>query len=738
MRIRVLIYSVLTFLALDSIAQLDNKEKVYLHLSSHSLLAGESLYYTAYCQSELTGKPSELSKILYLEIVGAKGPVHQEKILLESGRGDGEFFISSMIPSGKYQVIAYTRWMKNFDAHFRTSLDIINPFEAMPPSENSHAELDVDFFDSEEGLVAGIKNTMGLRITNGAMPEGQYKGKIVSSSGETVSSFSNDAYGFAQFNIVPKLNESYNVVLEDKLGKFHFFEIPATRPSGTIIEFKANDNTLNVMLHSTTSDGRPVTLIVYDGQREIFRTKTSLNTNINIDTRNLDGRLLNIVINNAENKTVATRKFFIPKTPSSEIAVNQTYDIRTMVKPMLALEAGTYSISIRKQNQYLVSYHDHVINSNWHGRLENFPVDPVEYLSETSGSKIEAYLQRANMKELSTQLYSTNLPEYRNEFIDGQLLGKDNQPVSDEIVALSIIGKNPQIRTSKTNINGVFSIPFDLRFEDHQAFVTPISLDSTFRIITTSSFLSKYPNFNYSLTPFDSSQVGEIVEKSVKIQIENAYYIPDSSNSSQSKILPQIPFNSTYILDDYTRFSTLKETFVEYIPSTNVRENRIPKIKPNFQTIPEESKNLPLLLLDGLPVTDNDILAFGTNNIESINILNNRFFLGPLISDGVILFQTFEGDLGRFKTSSYHHKTIITGVSSGETYSFPNYQAGIKNKRPDQRDQLYWNPKLVIGESETTSIEFFTSDVTGQFEMILEGYTNKGEAISLIKSFIVN
>src|SRR5690606_13986345 len=116
----------------SSEAQQGVREQVYVHVNNHTFISGETIYFSAYCNSQLTDEPSGLSKILYVEIVGKDGPVHQQKVYLNEGKGNSQFFISSLVPTGQYYLIAYTQWMKNFDDYFQSPVLIINPFESYP------------------------------------------------------------------------------------------------------------------------------------------------------------------------------------------------------------------------------------------------------------------------------------------------------------------------------------------------------------------------------------------------------------------------------------------------------------------------------------------------------------------------------------------------------------------------------------------------------------------------------
>jgi hypothetical protein len=72
-----------------------------------------------------------------------------------------------------------------------------------------------------------------------------------------------------------------------------------------------------------------------------------------------------------------------------------------------------------------------------------------------------------------------------------------------------------------------------------------------------------------------------------------------------------------------------------------------------------------------------------------------------------------------------------------KSYNFPSYNAVNTNKRPDQRDQLYWDPNFTISGDNKSIIEFYTSDVTGLFEIVVEGYRGNGEPVSMVMSFMV-
>ena len=116
------------------------QEKLFVHINTSFLLTGEHLYYKAYCINTKTNKLSDLSKIAYVELISSdKTQIFKHKIKLESGHGQGDFFIPKSILSGNYKLIAYTQWMRNSGAKFffQNDISIINPFNENHPNEET-------------------------------------------------------------------------------------------------------------------------------------------------------------------------------------------------------------------------------------------------------------------------------------------------------------------------------------------------------------------------------------------------------------------------------------------------------------------------------------------------------------------------------------------------------------------------------------------------------------------------
>lgn len=92
------------------------QEKVYLHLDNMCYYKGDTIWYKAYVVRADSLTYTDMSRILYVELVSPDGMVveRQQIIISDRGYSDGNFALKDSIYSGYYELRAYTRWMLNF------------------------------------------------------------------------------------------------------------------------------------------------------------------------------------------------------------------------------------------------------------------------------------------------------------------------------------------------------------------------------------------------------------------------------------------------------------------------------------------------------------------------------------------------------------------------------------------------------------------------------------------------
>ncbi len=139
------------------------QENVFVHHNTSLLLTGEYLYYRLYCFNSNSNKLSEVSKIGYVELIAENGAsIFKHKIKLEKGRGQGDYFVPTSVPSGNYKLLAYTQWMRNGEENlfFSSDISIVNPYRG------DQSEIFIVDSESKNNLNNDSKNMNSSSSTN--------------------------------------------------------------------------------------------------------------------------------------------------------------------------------------------------------------------------------------------------------------------------------------------------------------------------------------------------------------------------------------------------------------------------------------------------------------------------------------------------------------------------------------------------------------------------------------------
>lgn len=364
-------------------------------------------------------------------------------------------------------------------------------------------------------------------------------------------------------------------------------------------------------------------------------------------------------------------------------------------------------------------------------------LNPIEISGKTSES----------VKENSSDVF--HIPEVRGELVSGTILNNDgNVPVKNKIVSLTIPGEDFIFKSTSTDSNGRFFFSVSEGYSSDKGIIQLSSKDSrkeNYSINIDKKHL-KLNGFKRRVLSLNPELKNWLQERSVQLQIENAYFETKRDSVKPHKITSRFYNNlgTVYNLDDYTRFSTLRETFVEVITLAAIRGNEEnsrfiiynaydPNRIAKFNDIP------PLVLLDGIEIINNeDLINYNPRQIKSVRVITEPYRFGPKIYSGIIAVETIKGDFTPNSTDkSIKVFDLIPAVAEKEYYK-PNYQSGANklSRIPDYRVQLIWNSQIKSLKDGFID-SFYTSDIPGTYQISFEGYGVDGEFYSLTNNFIV-
>jgi hypothetical protein len=381
---------------------------------------------------------------------------------------------------------------------------------------------------------------------------------------------------------------------------------------------------------------------------------------------------------------------------------------------------GAYSIKVRKKSKLHVKP----------------AINPITYAKKYLNADKEIDLAVGD---------SLFLPEQRGELLYGTVLESDSgQPLVDTPVVISLPGKEFILKFATTDENGNFYTYLRKDYKERMAIIQIEDDTKEVDIKVKSPRKLDVSDLKFGSFKFDKELAEAIKKRSVYNQIENQFFTlkPDSVLLGD----PIDPFDGgtpeTVLLDDYTRFPTFQETLVEILSNAGYRNN--PKgndyirIAQDFETYNEDFNSFPaIVLFDGVYIANHEAMKeYDARKIKSISLIRDQFQLANKNYQGIMDVETFDGDyFEQYNAQNGTQSSIIKPVPK-KNYYVQTYGTEGFERVPDYRTLLFWKPNIVIDDN-SLDFEFFTSDISGEFEIMIDGFTTYGKPISFSRTITV-
>jgi hypothetical protein len=331
------------------------------------------------------------------------------------------------------------------------------------------------------------------------------------------------------------------------------------------------------------------------------------------------------------------------------------------------------------------------------------------------------------------------LPEMRGKVISGKIVTvKNGKNAENKNVALSIPGRSFEFKITQSDRDGRFVFVLDKALNRSQAVIQVMENDrEEYAIVFDQDKKPDYSGLMFSAVKLDKTAEDAISQRTVALQIENAYFDVKKDSVLRSPDLQPFyhPLEKTYVLDDFTRFPTIKETIIEVVREMYFTRRRDKyEIHLRNTTMNNEQFGQALILVDGLLIQNHDeLFSYGAKYIEKVDLINEPYVYGPKTFSGVANFTTKLEDFKSNATGGYIQKFNLDLPQPHKNYFSPDYSQG-KSRIPDYRHQLLWVPNLAENMRE---ISFYTSDISGEFLVEIQGFTETGTPISTTATFRV-
>ena len=748
------------------------KEKMYVQTDKDHYITGEILWFKTYCVESISNIPSELSKVAYIELLNANHePVLQSKIELKKGIGNGSLYVPSSLKNGIYQLRSYTSWMKNFPAayYFEKPILVINPInnKVNEPTTNN-ADIDINFFPEGGHLVQGVSSIIGFKIfdNNGKGLDGT--GAIINQHNDTVCTFKTLKLGIGSFNFMPQNDMVYKAIIKAN-NTLITKSLPTIERSGLVLQAKIKQSGWHVKIQSGRNENyEKVYLLVHNSQNIEFASEYYLRNDFvdfDLEKSKLKDGLSYITVFDENRIPLVERVIFKRPLKKLNITANLTkpfYEKRSLVSISIEttnqndfVKNANLSVAVTKNELFKINNENHINGYLWLNAVLKGQIESPDYYLDNNDDEANTALENLLLVQGWTQFDWSNIiknkkpefkfvPEYTGHIISGNITnGLNNKPAININAFLTIPGKYYQFYTSTTDSSGKVLFNTINNYAQGEIIVqTNFHTDSNFHFEINSPFSNQFSTSAMPAFKLKPNIEQNIINESVNAQVQNIFLNKKLKLFFQPSA-DSIPFfqtpSKTYLLDNYTRFTTIEEVLREYVSSIVISKHQGKfNIKMFDGVTPLNTQ--PLVLLDGLPLFDADrIFYVDPLKIKKLEVVTKRYLYGSIVYDGVLSFSTYNGDLNGFEIDPHAVVLDYDGLQSERKFYSPIYENEEQksNRIPDFRNTLYWNPEITTEGNGKCTINFYTGDKLGTYTGIIEGITPNGVLGYLVFKFEV-
>jgi len=760
------------------------EEHIFVHTDKDTYLAGEILWMKLYLVDGSTRRPGTLSRSAFVEILSdEQKPVLQARIALDSGTGNGSFQLPFSLHSGNYLLRAYTNWMKNSPANtwFERHLAILNTLRNNPtPSTPATATppYDIQFFPEGGNLIAGTLNHIAFRIVDSTGKGIDAEGAIINNTGDTLTRFHTQRFGMGEFTLSPTENTHYTAQVRTQSLPPSLHPLPTPETLGYAMHVAdAGNGNLQIDIHSAgQSQNIPLQLLAHtlrpittqvtsptNGNASFLIPKDSLPDGVTWLTVLAEGITGSMI-------PVCERGWFKAPTPihlaitSDQPAYNKREKITLDLSASDAANTPLLldgSLAVVLQDDVQSTGDQDIVNYFGLSAVCKGQVESPNYYFSPQNADREAIASLLLMTQGWRRLKLTPpqnryIPEYGGLLVSGHITDRrTGAPAPNFAAWLSAPGKHYQLARSTSDKDGNITWDIGDLYGARELVVQPAITDSNYHIEITSSFAAANPTGDATANPapqflhhpLPQPRSAQLLQHSIGAQAQNAYQAALRQHFTTAAQTDTSAFygrpDRRYKLDDYTRYTSMEEVIREY-----VKEVRLNTRKGDFELhVQSDQANQlffdepPLVLVDGVPTTNtNNIIRFDPLKMQKIEVVAKRYYVGGLLYDGIVSYNTYQGDISGFPLDANAYTVDYDGWQLHREFYSPVYDSKDRqaSRIPDLRNVLYWSGDILTGPGGKQRLSFYSSDMPGRYSVTFQGITKDGKPGSAVAGFTVN
>jgi hypothetical protein len=739
-------------------------EELYIQTDRELYISGEKVWMKICKLNRLNHTPENISKVVYVEILDDKNnPVNQMKIGIDGFSGSCSIRLPDTLSTGNYFIRSYTNWMQNFSEDFFSykKISVINPFkidEIKIPPANQAAD-SIIFFPEGGNLVTGLEGRIGFKSIDRNGDPVNVRGVIVDSKNDTIARVITAYGGYGWISLKPSQNTMY-LVTKDKYGRITRSRLPAPKSEGILLSVPQKGEKSSELVkirmssHISSSDSNLFIVMKTAGLPEM-KKKLGIWTKgeISISGKDMPEGLAHLDIVDGRDKVLGERWVYNEPAQRINFKITAPKDSFSSREKIILTVTATDDNGNPVESNISVSVVKAVTAGNKSSGIAKLIQLPgLPYYSDSQFSDINDWLIFYNSTDLVSKpdMKFVNgdppfLPELEGHLISGNIKNrKTGEPIKNENISLSFVGKKALCQFAKTNGKGEFYFKTSASGMK-EIVIQPLSESITdYYVDLNNPFNSATKKYNHPPFLPDSARLAEINNIVISTQINNIYepYLPAGKNivTREERDFYGKPDN-TILLSKYIELTSLKEVVKEIIPGVStVKKNDKINFKLFYQYMGKPYENNPLVLVDGVPVYDLEkVISINSRDMEKIDVFLTRYYISDIVMEGIIHFVTKKGTLDVIDLDRSAYRVEYDLLQNHNEFYSPDYSTDdqLHGHIPDFRNTLYWNPDVHTGTGKT-EVVFYSSDESGEYTITIEGITPDGRIGSATMPLIIS
>lgn len=764
-----LLFFIINTFSVQTFAKGTYREQLYIATDRDYYVAGENVNFHMYFFNE-NERDSLRSAFAYVALRNEHGVVNSEVLNLEKNGAGGFLSLSDTLSSGNYELLGFTRWMRNQGeaSFFRKQIFVANRFDesldAMEPVFTEDAPFEV--YAESGAWVYGHPNTFVISAVKPGT--GAYRRVFLfdNNEGDTLHNYRLNSNGYGVFSFTPQHGRSYAfhvegqkepVVLSKRQNEPITFSV-ANMQGGIQVSIlmdslkSGRDNFLNTQIRINGYTAFDHAITVADSCRfDVF-----------IEEDKLPAGLLTIEL--ITDNTRLSRRWFAEKMEVK--APTFAYSPEVGLRANMNLAFNSDEVSAAKNIAVVPSASISSLPVKLPSYLRAYKISRAHSISEfdfalmsgLSHEELNAYLIRP-AREVSSSMPAQERKLYALEtigrIISGKLVSSQNGAVIPQArVILNVPGKQLNLQYAFTDEQGRFSFVLSDFYHDKELYFTidPSTVNEKAELVMDDVFNFKRPFEN--LPVFHSRENRRFVEKSqqiagVKRSYDlNGFYEEENSSSrvERAEVNPFPLFSEpieVILPSDFIPLSDLLEISREIIPAWRLTQsgNQF-RSRLLCNEAGQSISGQQIYFLDGVIEFEiGKLVHLSSADIEEIWLHNVPWVFGNMAFPGIIAFFTHDNEYQKIYLENDKHVVLNPRIleDSSALYAEQRHKTASDSHTPYLHQTLYWNSFAHHAEDEKAKrCVYYTGDLKGEYLIRVQGVDESGNTFFANYPLIVN